>query len=198
MITRRTALMSAAGAAVAAIATPALAEAPASKPSDIPLQRQQIDLVAPPFVHPHEQATRQSPKIMEVMLTIHEKKIVVDDAGTTLQAMTYNGSIPAPLIVVHEGDHVELTLVNPGTNTLQHNIDFHASTGGLGGGALTHVNPGEQVVLRWKATRPGAFIYHCAPGGVMIPWHVVSGMNGAVMVLPREGLTDGEVEAAAI
>jgi nitrite reductase (NO-forming) len=104
MITRRTALMSAAGAAVAAIATPALAEAPASKPSDIPLQRQQIDLVAPPFVHPHEQATRQSPKIMEVMLTIHEKKIVVDDAGTTLQAMTYNGSIPAPLIVVHEGD----------------------------------------------------------------------------------------------
>ena len=25
----------------------------------------------------------------------------------------------------------------------------------------------------------------------MIPWHVVSGMNGAVMVLPREGLTDG-------
>jgi nitrite reductase (NO-forming) len=195
MITRRTALMSAAGAAVAAIATPALAEAPhvpASKPSDLPLQRQKIDLVAPPLVHAHEQATRQSPKIMEVTLTIHEKKIVVDDAGTTLQAMTYDGSIPAPLIVVHEGDYVELTLVNPATNTLLHNIDFHASTGGLGGGALTHVNPGEQVGLRWKATRPGVFIYHCAPGGVMIPWHVVSGMNGAVMVLPREGLTDGK------
>ena len=52
------------------------------------------------------------------------------------------------------------------------------------------INPGEQVVLRWKATRPGVFVYHCAPGGAMIPWHVVSGMNGAVMVLPRDGLKD--------
>ena len=46
--------------------------------------------------------------------------------------------------------------------------------------------------MRWKATRTGIFVYHCAPGGPMIPWHVVSGMNGAVMVLPREGLTDGK------
>ena len=26
----------------------------------------------------------------------------------------------------------------------------------------------------------------------MIPWHVVSGMNGAIMVLPRDGLKDGD------
>jgi nitrite reductase (NO-forming) len=38
-----------------------------------------------------------------------------------------------------------------------HNIDFHASTGGLGGGALTQVNPGEQAVLRWRAIKPGTF-----------------------------------------
>ena len=52
------------------------------------------------------------------------------------------------------------------------------------------MNPGEQVVLRFKATRAGVFIYHCAPGGAMIPWHVVAGMSGAVMVLPRTGLLD--------
>ena len=79
----------------------------------------------------------------------------------------------------------------PRTSQLSHNIDFHASTGALGGGALTHVQPGEQVVLRWKAIKPGTFIYHCAPGGSMIPFHVVSGMNGAIMVLPRTGLRDG-------
>jgi len=104
--------------------------------------------------------------------------------------MTFDGSIPGPLMVVHEGDYVELTLVNPATNLMPHNIDFHSATGALGGGGLTHVNPGEQVVLRWKATRPGVFVYHCAPGGPMIPWHVVSGMAGACMVLPREGLSD--------
>ena len=93
-------------------------------------------------------------------------------------------------MVVHEGDYLELTLRNISSNTLPHNIDFHASTGALGGGGLTLIDPGQQCVLRWKATKPGVFVYHCAPGGEMIPWHVVSGMNGAVMVLPRDGLKD--------
>jgi nitrite reductase (NO-forming) len=95
-------------------------------------------------------------------------------------------------MVVHEGDYVELTLKNPPTNMMQHNIDFHAATGALGGGALTLVNPGEQTVLRFKATRPGVFTYHCAPGGPMIPWHVVSGMSGTIMILPRDGLKDDQ------
>ena len=81
---------------------------------------------------------------------------------------------------------------------MAHNIDFHSATGALGGGELTLVNPGEQVVLRLKATRTGVFVYHCAPGGPMIPWHVVSGMNGAVMVLPRDGLKDEQGQAAAL
>ena len=68
--------------------------------------------------------------------------------------MTFNGSMPGPMMVVHQGDYVELTLVNPDTNTMPHNIDFHSATGALGGGALTLINPGEQVVLRWKADAP--------------------------------------------
>ena len=39
-------------------------------------------------------------------------------------------------------------------------------------------------MLRWKAVKPGTLNYHCAQGGSMIPYHVVSGMNGAVMALP--------------
>ena len=182
MITRRTALMGAAAGALL-LATPALA-------AELNLPRERVTLVAPPFVHPHEQATRQTPKIVEFRLVIQEKEVVIDGEGTKLQAMTFNGSIPGPLMVVHEGDYVELTLVNPETNTMPHNIDFHSATGALGGGDLTLVSPGEQVILRWKATRTGVFVYHCAPGGPMIPWHVVSGMSGAVMVLPRDGLKD--------
>jgi nitrite reductase (NO-forming) len=41
-------------------------------------------------------------------------------------------------------------------------------------------------VLRFKATRTGVFIYYCAPGCDMTSWHVVSGMSGAIMVLPRQ------------
>ena len=153
------------------------------------LPRVKQKLVSPPFVPDHEQVAIGGPKIVEVEFIIEEKEIEVAP-GVFIQAMTFNGSVPGPLIIVHEGDYVELTLVNPKTNTLLHNIDFHASTGALGAGELTKVSPGQQVKVRFKATRPGVFIYHCAPGGVMIPWHVVSGMNGAIMVLPREGLKD--------
>ncbi len=187
MLTRRGALLSAAAAALL-LAAPATTKAA----DDLKLPRQKVELVAPPFVHAHEQATKQGPKIIEFTLTIEEKKVVIDEKGTTFQAMTFNGSMPGPLMVVHEGDYVEVKLVNPASNSMPHNVDFHSATGALGGAELTLVNPGEEVTLRWKATRTGTFVYHCAPGGPMIPWHVVSGMNGAVMVLPREGLTDGK------
>ena len=154
------------------------------------LPRVKQELVAPPFAPAHEQVASEGPKIIEVELVVHEEKREIDDDGTVLNALSFNGSIPGPLMVCHEGDYIELTLKNPSSNVMEHNIDFHASTGALGGGGLTLVQPGEQVVLRWKAIKAGTFIYHCAPGGIMIPYHVVSGMNGAVMVLPRGGLTD--------
>lgn len=147
------------------------------------------ELVPPPFLPKHEQVARGKPKVVRVRMVIEEKQMDIG-YGATVWAMTYNGTVPGPLIVVHQDDYVELALVNPESNTLLHNIDFHAATGALGGGDLTKVNPGEEVVLRFRATRPGVFIYHCAPGGLMVPWHVVSGMNGAIMVLPREGLKD--------
>ena len=156
------------------------------------LPRVKQTMVAPPFLPEHEQVAVGGPKIVEVTFTIEEKKLVIDGEGTEVWALTYNGSVPGPMIVVHEGDYVELTLKNLATNLMEHNIDFHASTGALGGGALTKVLPGEQVVLRWKAVKQGVFVYHCAPGDIMIPYHVVHGMNGAVMVLPRDGLNDGK------
>lgn len=149
------------------------------------------ELVAPPFAPDHEQVATGGPKIVEITMETKEVLLTVDeDTGATIWALTYNGSVPGPLIIVHEGDYVELTLRNPGDSMMEHNIDFHASTGALGGGGLTHVFPGEETVLRWKAIKPGVFTYHCAPGGAMIPYHVTHGMNGAVMVLPRDGLKD--------
>jgi nitrite reductase (NO-forming) len=156
------------------------------------LPRVKQKLVAPPFVPEHEQVATTGPRVIEVEMVIEEKKIEIDGEGTESWAFTYEGWVPGPLIVAHEGDYVELTLKNPKTNLFEHNIDFHSATGALGGGALTKVQPGEQAILRWKATKPGVFVYHCAPGDVMIPYHVVKGMNGAVMVLPRDGLKDAE------
>ena len=189
MLTRRQALIGT--TSTLAAATAARSAFAASSAADVDsLDHVKVDLVAPPHVHPHEQVASGPPKVVEFTMAIEEKQIVVDNDGTKMWAMAYNGSVPGPLMVVHEGDYVQLTLINLDTNEMPHNIDFHASTGALGGGALTLIYPGEQTTLRFKATRPGVFVYHCAPPG-MIPWHVVSGMNGAIMVLPRDGLKDG-------
>lgn len=113
------------------------------------------ELVPPPFLPKHEQVARGKPKVVRVRMVIEEKQMDIG-YGATVWAMTYNGTVPGPLIVVHQDDYVELALVNPESNTLLHNIDFHAATGALGGGDMTKVNPGEEVVLRFRATEgPG-------------------------------------------
>ena len=77
MLTRRPALM---GAAIAAM----MAMVPAALADDLKLAREHVDLVAPPFVHPHEQATKSRPKTVEFKLTVQEKEVVIDDAGTKM------------------------------------------------------------------------------------------------------------------
>lgn len=149
----------------------------------------EVDLKAPPFVHDFDQVAKGGPKIVKFTMPIVEKEIEVEK-GVKLRAMTFGGTIPGPMMVVHEGDYIELTIVNPSTNEQVHNIDFHASTGAMGGGDITMVAPGQEVTMRFKADRAGTFVYHCAPGGAMTPWHMVNGMNGAIMVLPRKGLKD--------
>ncbi len=155
------------------------------------LERVQQAMVAPPQTPEHSQISKSDPVIVEVRLVVQERELVIDPLGTSIQALTFEGSVPGPLIVVHENDYVELTLVNPAESIMSHNIDLHAVTGALGGAGLTLVNPGEKATIRFKATKVGVFVYHCAPGGPMIPYHVVQGMNGAIMVLPRDGLKDG-------
>lgn len=202
-VSRRTFLSSTAVAGTAAIGAGLLvADAASNKAEAASMTEDQIaalprvtqEMVAPPFLPKHDQIAKGGPKVVEVRFVIEEKRMILDDDDAEIWALTFNGSVPGPMIVVHEGDYVELTLVNPDTSVMEHNIDFHAATGALGGGGLTHVSPGEECVLRFKATKAGTFVYHCAPGGVMIPYHVVHGMNGAIMVLPRDGIKgkDGE------
>lgn len=174
--------------AIEIASTPAEAATSKTEQEIAKLPRVKQEMVAPPFFPKHDQVAKGGPKIVEVEFVIEEKIMTLDDDGAEIWALTFNGSVPGPMIVVHENDYVELTLINPESNVMEHNIDFHASTGALGGGGLTHISPGEECVLRFKATKPGTFVYHCAPGGAMIPYHVVHGMNGAITVLPRDGL----------
>ncbi len=154
------------------------------------MERVRQELVLPPNVPQHDQVAKGDPKIVEIELIVEEKPWMLDSDGTTVVALTYNGSIPAPMLIVHQDDIVELTLKNPDSNLMEHNIDLHAATGALGGAGITTIAPGEESMIRFKATKTGTFLYHCAPEGSMTPYHVTHGMTGAITVLPRDGIKD--------
>ena len=47
--------------------------------------------------------------------------------GIMYKAMVFNGTIPGPVVSVHQGDSVEITLTNEGD--VIHSLDFHAGFG---------------------------------------------------------------------
>lgn len=162
-------------------------------------ERVSQDLVDPPFLPDHDQVAQGPPRVVEIQMDIIEQEVEIAP-GVFVWQMAFNGVVPGPVPVVHQYDWVDLTLVNGSTDTLRfgvadnaqaHNIDFHAATGAMGGGELTMVPPGQEVGLLWRAQKAGFFVYHCAPGGEMVPYHVTTGGNGGILVLPREGLRDG-------
>jgi len=129
--------------------------------------------------------TRSQPTTVRVTLTVQEVVSELTD-GTTYSFWTFDGTVPGPMIRVMEGDTVELTLVNPDTSAVGHNIDLHAVNGPGGGAGVTNVLPGESTTFSFKALNPGLYIYHCAYAP---PWHhIAQGMYGGILVEPSGGL----------
>jgi nitrite reductase (NO-forming) len=137
-------------------------------------------------------ADAQAPqgKVKPVLLVAQE--VVVDVApdnalhpgGIKYNAMTFNGTIPAPVIAVDQGDTLKVTLRNDGKAF--HSLDFHAGLGpseAVGSGTL---KPGENKTWDIKADEAGVFMYHCGADGLNGVWeHIANGMYGAVVVHPQ-------------
>ncbi|RBI59212.1 nitrite reductase, copper-containing [halophilic archaeon] len=135
--------------------------------------------------------TRNEPKEVDVTLRPEEVTAEIED-GVRFEYMTYNGQVPGPFIRVRKGDTVNLTFDNPAENDLPHNVDFHAVAGPGGGAEATMTAPGETAHLTFKATYPGAYIYHCAVPNLDV--HISAGMFGLILVEPEDGLPEVDHE----
>lgn len=138
---------------------------------------------------------RRTPAIVRVEL--ETKEVVgslMESIGepTRYRFWTFNGSTPGPFIRVREGDTLEITLKNPATSGMAHNIDLHAVTGPGGGAAVTLTKPGETKTARFKMLAPGLYVYHCAAPPVTD--HIANGMYGVILVEPKEGLAKVDKE----
>lgn len=122
-----------------------------------------------------------------VKLSLNVKEVISEVAPDIyVNYWTFNGQVPGPLLRVKQDDMVELSLSNDKTSLHPHSIDLHAVTGPGGGSSLTSVQPGETKAFRFRALKPGLYIYHCASLNVSL--HMTHGMYGLILVEPREGL----------
>jgi nitrite reductase (NO-forming) len=114
-------------------------------------------------------------------ITLHEGKTYIGN-NVVYDGFLIDGQIPGPTIIVDEGDIVELKVVNDGT--VPHGASIHAAYTQTSK-YLGNIPPGETQSILFRATVPGVYMYHCAPGGHGIPMHVLFGQYGMMVVRPK-------------
>jgi len=118
----------------------------------------------------------------KVRITLQEGDSYIGN-GVLYKGFTIDGKIPGPTIVVDEGDVVEFKIVNNGD--IPHGASIHAAYTQTSK-YLGKINPDDSATVLFKATLPGVYMYHCAPGGHAIPMHIIFGQYGMMVVRPKK------------
>jgi FtsP/CotA-like multicopper oxidase with cupredoxin domain len=114
-----------------------------------------------------------------------------------------NGNIPAPLIVIDEGDELFLTLTNVGQIMRpdlfeQHTVHFHgypnasAFYDGVPDASVA-INIGGSFTYYYLAPDAGTYMWHCH---ISPPEHLQMGMVGQIYVRPRQNGVSGDLRTA--
>ncbi|TSC58574.1 MAG: Cu2+-exporting ATPase [Candidatus Peregrinibacteria bacterium Greene0416_19] len=111
-----------------------------------------------------------------------------DTAGKSADDVTFDLLVPRARADggKDDGDAHEASASHAAEGHATHSIDLHAVTGPGGGSVLTQVADGETKIFRFKANRPGVYVYHCASPHV--PTHIANGMYGLIVVEPKKNL----------
>ncbi len=124
-------------------------------------------------------AAAVTPTTRHIILYAEETKVTIAN-NVTYDAWTFNGTVPAPNIIINQGDTVVFTLFNK-VATMAHSIDFHAAEIDWSTAYAT-VAPGQSKSFNFTANYPGVFMYHCGTPPVL--QHISNGMYGAIIVNP--------------
>jgi nitrite reductase (NO-forming) len=159
-----------------------IAPVAAPQPETQPLPTDTSRLPAPQMAPP---VNRSTPALVKLDLETREATALLAD-GIAYRFWTFNGTVPGPMLRVRQGDTVELHLSNDPSTQMTHSINLHAVSGPGGGAWATQIEPGSDGSIRFLATRPGVYVYHCMTPPV--GQHVANGMYGMIVVEPPEGL----------
>jgi nitrite reductase (NO-forming) len=118
----------------------------------------------------------------KVRITLQEGDSYIGN-NVIYKGFTTDNKIPGPTIIVDEGDIVEFTIVNDGD--IPHGASIHAAYTQTSK-YLGKIEPNDSATVVFKATLPGVYMYHCAPGGHAIPMHIIFGQYGMMVVRPKK------------
>ena len=108
-----------------------------------------------------------------------------------VNAWTYDGAVPGPLLCVNVGDWLEVTL----TNELSVPVSFHLHLRATPNGSFnpTEVAPGGVGIYYFEAEQAGTYLYHDLVNGNE---GLGKGLHGALIV--RDGVTEADHEIVVI
>ncbi|WP_201386435.1 multicopper oxidase family protein [Ktedonobacter sp. SOSP1-85] len=133
------------------------------------------DLVGPQSGEPNERFT----------LVAQEAQMRLR-SGATVNAWTFNGQLPGPELRVHQGDLVEVKLINrlsrAGVTLHWHGLDVPNGEDGVAGVTQNAVQPGESFTYRFVVkNHAGTYWYHSHQDSLEA---VGKGLFGPLIVLP--------------
>jgi len=122
----------------------------------------------------------------EYVLTA-QKTTVRLASGHTVDAWTFDGSVPGPPVTANQGDLIEVKLVNhdidDGVTLHWHGYDVPCGEDGAPGVTQDVVGPGEEFTYRFRANQVGTYWYHTHQ---MSHIGVRKGLYGTLVVTSRD------------
>ncbi|HEX4220798.1 MAG TPA: multicopper oxidase family protein, partial [Pseudonocardiaceae bacterium] len=119
-------------------------------------------------------------------LTARRKQIRLD-SGKLVDAWTYNGQVPGPQLTVHQGDLVQVTLVNDipgiGVTIHWHGVNVPNAEDGVPGVTQNAVRTGQSFTYKFRVHQVGTFWYHSHQNANV---EVDKGLYGAFVILPKQ------------
>lgn len=126
---------------------------------------------------------RSANGVLDVVLTASPSAVVI--GGVAVNALTYNGSLPGPTLVVRPGDTMTVSLANHLADpTNLHTHGLHVSPDGSGDNVFRRIDAGATAQYRYEIPAhhpPGVFWYHPHHHG-MAAQQVFGGLYGAIIV----------------
>ena len=113
--------------------------------------------------------------------------------GVTINAWGYNGSTPGPVMVVQQGERIQVEFTNnlpEETSVHWHGLIVPNTVDGvpeIGAGLV--IRPGETYVYDFVIRQTGTFMYH---SHVMDAQQEMMGLAGMIVSLPPQGTVDRE------